>query len=61
MNDYPKGKIRADDEGATELRMAVKNNRLIIGFLKPMLWIGLDRDGAIAFATTILRRAKELE
>jgi hypothetical protein len=63
MTDHPKGKISADDddEGPTEFRMTIHENRLIIGFEKPMRWIGLDRDSAIAFATTILRRAKELE
>ncbi len=40
--EYPRGKLRADDEGATSIMLAVKDGTtLIIAFPDPTLWIGL--------------------
>lgn len=58
---YPRGKLNADDEGKMEMALTVYNGVMIVNFGKPVKWIGLDYYHAIAFAEAILERAKEIK
>lgn len=57
---YPRGQLSADDEGVLQLGIAVKDKTLIISFFKPVEWIGLDKETALALADNIRRRAEEI-
>jgi hypothetical protein len=59
-DQFPRGKLNADDDGAIQTRIGVQDKTLIIDFGKPVVWIGLDKQGAIDFANTILKRAAEI-
>lgn len=39
--DYPRGKLRGDDDGQLAIAMTVHKNTLIIDFGKHVKWIGL--------------------
>lgn len=57
MNQYPRGKLNADDEGAIEVAITERDNTVIIRFGKEITWIGMSRPQAIEFAKTIMKRA----
>ncbi len=59
--DFPRGKFSEDDEGELRLGIAVKDRTVLINFGKPVVWIGLDKNGAIEFAENILKRAKDIK
>jgi hypothetical protein len=40
-NKYPRGKLRADDEGQLAIKMAVQDGTLLLIFGKPVTWLGL--------------------
>jgi len=61
MDQYPRGKLCADDEGVTEMAVGVVDRTVRIGFKKPMRWIGMDKQQAIKFAQTILKHARTIE
>lgn len=61
QNDqFPRGKLCNDDEGALETRIGVKDGTVIIDFGKPVVWIGLDHFNAVTLAKNILKRAGEI-
>jgi hypothetical protein len=62
MNDerYPRGKVRTDDLGTTELLVTVKDGTVLIVFSKPMDWIGLGYEEAKALGECLLARAEEI-
>jgi hypothetical protein len=39
--DYPRGKLRADDQGAVSMALAIQDGTLVIAFPYPVDWIGL--------------------
>lgn len=41
MSDYPRGKLRGDDEGALRIAFIVRDNTLVMDFGKSVKWIGL--------------------
>lgn len=38
---YPRGKLRADDEGALQMALVIQDGALVIAFPHPVTWIGL--------------------
>lgn len=58
---FPDGKLNDDDQGA--LRIAVGYDRVDgivrVDFGKPVAWLGLPKENAIAFAEAILKHAKQ--
>lgn len=48
---YPRGKLRADDDGQLCIAMAVKDQTIIIDFGKPVAWLGFG----LAEAETLIR------
>jgi len=59
--NYPRGKIRDDDEGATLLQMGIKNGVVIMDFGKNLRWIGLHKEQALEISNMLLSLSKQLE
>ena len=57
---YPRGKLCADDEGQLAVAVTIRDKTVIVDFGKDVSWLGLDHASAVEFAKTILRRAKEI-
>ncbi len=57
---YPRGKLRPDDQGETQLAIAVRNNTVVLHFGKPVVWIGLGYTEAKALGEALLARAEEI-
>jgi len=38
---FPRGKLRADDEGQLAMRLAIQDGTLLVIFPKPVTWFGL--------------------
>lgn len=57
---YPEGKLLDGDEGELEVGFAIINGAVVIKFGKPVVWIGLPRDKAIAFANIIKETAEQI-
>lgn len=51
-----------DNEDGEELQIAVgeKDNRVVINFSKPMMWLSLHPPEAIALANAIIHRAMDM-
>ena len=48
---YPRGKLRADDQGQLAIRLAIQDGTLLVMFPYPVDWFGLgpsEVDGLIA-------------
>jgi len=61
MANYPRGKFADDDEGETDLAILVQDKTVIIAFTKPMNWIGMDKQSALAIGNLLIQRANEIE
>jgi hypothetical protein len=60
VDQFPRGKLNADDEGALPIRIGTQDKTIIIHFGKPCEWIGLDKHTALALAAKIKERAEEI-
>jgi hypothetical protein len=58
-NQYPRGKFKDDDEGAFRIVIGMQDQTVVIGFGKPVTWIGMSKPEAIEFAEMIIRKAKQ--
>jgi len=58
---YPRGKIAADDEGEADMAITVRDKTVIIAFAKPMNWIGMDKQTALAIGRKLIERANEIK
>jgi hypothetical protein len=58
---FPRGKISDDDEGEADLAITVKDKTVIIAFAKPMNWIGMDKNTALAIGKKLIERANEIK
>jgi len=61
VDQYPRGKIADDDEGETDMAITVRDRTVIIAFAKPMNWIGMDKQTALAIGNKLIERANEIE
>jgi hypothetical protein len=62
MNDqYPRGKLSADDEGEAGIAITTRDKTVIVSFAKPMRWIGMDKETALAIGRRLIERAEEIE
>lgn len=59
---YSQGRVSATDEG--DLAMAIATDhahkRIVMDFGKPVTWVAMTADDAVAFAQQLLSRAKEI-
>lgn len=58
--EFPRGKFNADDEGALMMGVAVKDRTVIVNFGKPVAWLGLDKQTALALADIIRKYAESI-
>jgi len=60
--DFPQGRLNEDDQGG--LRMAIaadpRNGVVRVEFGKPVAWLGLDKNTALALAESIRQNAERL-
>jgi hypothetical protein len=57
---YPRGKLSDDDEGSLTLAITIKDRTVIIAFPKPVEWIGMSKQDALAIAQLLIERANEI-
>jgi hypothetical protein len=60
-DQFPRGKLNADDEGQLQVAIATQDKTVIIDFGKPVVWLGLDYHTAMKFAGNIMLRAQEIK
>lgn len=60
MEQFPRGKLTDDDEGALTIRMTTQDKTIVVEFGKPVAWIGLDRATALDLAINLLKRVAGL-
>lgn len=63
MAEFPRGKLNKEDEGLLEMRTYVSPDDpavLILHFGKPVVWVGLDKQSALAMAESLRERAEKL-
>jgi hypothetical protein len=58
---YPRGKLRPDYEGRTEMAIYCESGVVVIRFPRPVAWLGLPPDMARDLAAAVLNRADEAE
>lgn len=59
-NDYPQGKLNADDQGGLNVAIADDGrNNIIINFGKDVSWIAMSKVQAIEFANLIIDKAEK--
>ena len=60
LDEFPDGKIRKSDEGAIRLAVTYDPTKdlVLIDFGTPVVWLGMKREQAAAFAALILKHAK---
>lgn len=57
---FPDGKLHEDDEGEITMAIGIHEGKVIIDFGKPVHWLGLPKEDALALAEMITKRANEL-
>lgn len=57
---FSKGKASDDDEGDIKMMIGTQGNCVRIDFGKPVSWLGLPREHAIALAQALLKHARTL-
>lgn len=57
---YPRGKLNDQDEGALTTAIGIEKDCVVIKWNKPVAWIGMPKDMAIEFASTIIKQASKL-
>lgn len=58
-DQFPRGKLTEDDEGALAIQVFDYQGETIINFGKQISWIGMSPEQAIEFGQMIIDRANE--
>jgi hypothetical protein len=61
MGEFPKGKMRPDDDGAIRIAVMNRGGKIVMDFGGPVAWIGFDPSEARAIAAALERNAAEAE
>jgi hypothetical protein len=60
--EFPHGKLNEDDEGGLMCAVSIQGDTVRVDFgPKPVAWLAIDPDAAIAFASTIIDRAMAIK
>jgi hypothetical protein len=57
---HPRGKLNSDDEGGIRLAVGIDEGVVKIFFGRPVSWIGMPREHALALAESIRHQAEKL-
>lgn len=60
-DQFPRGKLNADDEGELQIRIGVRDRTVVVDFGKPVVWVGMDYHTAMSLAANIMKRAAEIK
>lgn len=60
LGEHPKGKLTKDDEGAILFAIGEHDGKVVIDFGTPVHWLGMTPQEAAEFASTLLRKAREV-
>jgi hypothetical protein len=55
--DYPRGKLRDDDEGGIRFAVIVRDKTVVLDFGQPVAWLGIPASDARALARAIMAAA----
>jgi hypothetical protein len=56
---FPEGHLSKDDEGEIQFGITNASGQVIINFGKPVAWLGMQPQQALAIADALVRHAKE--
>lgn len=59
INNYPRGKPNADDEGALAIAVFEQDKTIIIDFGKQITWVGMDKQTALNLSKAISEKANK--
>ena len=57
---FPDGKINEEDEGEIKVGFTISKGKLIMGFGKKIMWIGLTKEQVKEWAEYLLEKYKEM-
>ena len=55
---FPDGQLTADDEGSLQFVLSERNNNVIVTFTRPVKWMGMKPQQAVAFAEALIAKAR---
>lgn len=55
---YPDGKLNAEDEGALAIAIGVEQGLVRVDFAKPVGWFAMPADQAVEIAQSLLKHAR---
>jgi len=60
--NYPQGKLTPEDEGEIQFGIAAdsKTGKVVINFGKPVVWVGMQPEQAIALANSLREQAGKI-
>lgn len=58
--EFPEGKLSEGDEGALNIAVGVKGDKVVIDFGSPVVWIGMTSQDAAKFASVVFKCAKKV-
>lgn len=56
--EFPEGKLSAHDEGEIRFAIGHQRGKVVLEFGKPVAWVGMDPNQAIALASSLIAHAK---
>jgi hypothetical protein len=59
--DWPQGKLNEDDEGGLAVEISTVGANVRVDFGKPVAWLAMDPDGALALASGIIEHAMRIK
>ena len=59
--EYPRGKIRQDDDGQVSVALAIQDHTLILAFPYPVSWLGLGIADAEALIAGMQAKVDEMK
>lgn len=60
IGDFPEGQLTKADEGSIQFAIGEQDGKVVIDFGTPVHWLGMTPQQAADFASTVLKRAREV-
>lgn len=57
---YPRGQIRADDQGQLRMALFIHDHTVVLGFGKTVAWLGFGAEDAERLGQALIDKAREL-